>query len=560
MSVSTAPSTNAQRRGPWRWIVALLATALLVVSGSGLVVFAQSGAGESRSAEWVPEGTPILVVGRLDMPGGQQEALAQVLTAFPGFADAATFDMKLSQVLDDAFTEATEGAISYSGEIESFLGGEIGLAMPNVIEAAMSGGDPDVIVGIAITDPVAAESFLTLLTADEDDLSEEAYSDTTIISDGDMALSITDEWILFSQSDELIKASLDTLAGDAPSLADQESYATAAARVPDGHLALAYMDLTSFGDLIDLGLAAAGEAGSELVAQDLIDQLPRDLIAYVAAGPDTITVEAFITPGAESPVIATGESDLATQFPGSTQIYIETREFGSVVKTGLSQLLESIPAEDAQSLAPFEDMLGVDLASYLDFLGDTAVGASLDDSGLWLGIIGDVADESLATTRLDRILSLVRLFGVGADAGISIEEEEVAGTNVTTITLPTEGLTEGSGLPVPIGDTISIAVADGRFLLGTGDFVVNSLELEDVDSLALSPGYADALGDNTDNAGVLYANIGGLMSTIDPLLAFTVPDWAEVRPWVIGLDRFVAVGSADDEVISTRMTLFVETP
>ena len=44
-STTTPPTRPARRRGPWRWLVAGLATLLLVVSGSGLIAFAQTGAG-----------------------------------------------------------------------------------------------------------------------------------------------------------------------------------------------------------------------------------------------------------------------------------------------------------------------------------------------------------------------------------------------------------------------------------------------------------------------------------------------------------------------------------
>jgi hypothetical protein len=558
MSMSPATATTARRRGTLRWFVALLATVLLVVSGSGLVAFAQNGAATSRSAEWVPAGTPILVFARIDMPGGQGEALAQVLTAFPGFADAASFEMKMDEALDSLFLEATDGAITWSGEIQRFFGGEIGLALPNVMDAALTGEDPDILVGIAITDRAAAESFVTLLTTGmADTLTQEPYSGSTIVSADDMALAVTDEWILLSQSADLVKASLDTLAGEAPSLADQESYASAAARIPAGHLAGAYMDLTSFADLIGLGLAATGQAGTDAIAQDLIEQLPQDMVAYIAAGPNTITVEAFITPSAQTQPMLVGETDLATQFPASTQLYIETRQLGAGIKTGLDQVFAAMPEEDLQGLAPFESMLGTDLASFLDFLGDTAIGASLGADGLWLGIVGDVTDETLATSRVERILSLVGILGADPESGISVETEDIAGTSVSTITLPIEGLTAEAGLPFSIGDSISLAVADGRLLLGTGDFVASSLALDDVDSLALSPGYADALGESTANSGVVYANIGNLMTAIDPLMSLMVPEWAEVQPWVTGLDRFVAVGGVDDDIISSRMTLYV---
>ena len=35
-------------------------------------------------------------------------------------------------------------------------------------------------------------------------------------------------------------------------------------------------------------------------------------------------------------------------------------------------------------------------------------------------------------------------------------------------------------------------------------------------------------------------------------------DWDDISPWLAALDRFVAVASADEEVISARMTLYVD--
>jgi len=195
MSIPAA-TTHYGRRGLWRWAVALVATVMLVVSGSGLVVFAQSGAGESRGPQFVPAGATAYVEARMDMPDGQAEALAEFMTAFPGFADAGAFDMKLDEVLDGLVGDMTDGALAYSGEMESFITGEIGLALMDVVDASMSGGEPEMLIGIAVSDRAGAESFIELLTADpETPIVEEIYSDTSIFSKDDASLAVTDEWL-----------------------------------------------------------------------------------------------------------------------------------------------------------------------------------------------------------------------------------------------------------------------------------------------------------------------------------------------------------------------------
>ena len=555
--MSTAAVSTGRRRAPWRWAVALLATVLLVVSGSGLVAFAQSGSGANRGPAFVTESSAIYVVGRLDMPNGQAEALAEFMTAFPGFADSASFGLKADELIDGLVEQATGGALTFSGELESFLTGEIGLTLTNLAETAMSGDDPDILVGIAISDRAAAESFIELMTVGASDATEEAYAGATIVSDGDMAVAVHDEWILASQSADQVKTGLDVLADDAPSLADNEQFQTAWARVPDAHLAAVYMNLSSYGSLIDLGAAAAGsQLGAPVSIEDLIEQLPIDMTAYLAAAPDRLTLEAFITPSEQTPPLAMGESDLASLFPADTQLYVETREIGATLEMALAGLLDTLDEEQVAQMAPIEAMLGVPLTSFLDFVSDASVGAAINSDGLWVGIAAEVTDDATATSRLERVLSLIRLVG-SQGSGISIDEATVEGSTVTTITLPIDDITGGGGMPVDVGDTISLTVANGTLLIGTADFVTDALLQDSVDSLALSPGYVDALGADTANAGVLYANISALLTEVDPLLGLMIPEWADIQPYATAVDRFIAVGNIDD-VISTRMSVIVD--
>jgi len=281
------------------------------------------------------------------------------------------------------------------------------------------------------------------------------------------------------------------------------------------------------------------------------------MVAYLAADTDRLTLEAFITPAAPMDMLAVGESELASLFPSDTQLYVETRELGALLESSLEGLLTTMDEETTQQLAPIESMLAVPLPEFLDFLSDAAVGASLNSVGLWVGIAAEVTDDDTAASRVERLLSIVRLLGAGAETGIAIEETSIGDATVTVITVPTEDLTAGAGLPVDIGDTISVTVSDGTLLIGSGDFVETALTLASVDSLGASAGYTDALGDDTVNAGVLYANVGSLLTEIDPLIGLMVPEWADIQPYVTGLDRLIAVGGIDDEVISTRMTVIV---
>lgn len=557
---SSAVTPASGHRGLWRWGVALVATVLLVVSGSGLVAFAQSGAAESKGPQFVPADAPAYVEVRLDRPDGQAEALAQFMTAFPGFADAASFDLKADQVIDDLIESVTDGAMTYSGEVESFITGEMGLGLTD-LEAAMNGGDPLVIVGIAISDRAGAQSFLDLLLADQvadDDVTEETYGSADIVTDGSTSVAVTDEWILFGPDLDVVKVGVDTLDGTIPSLADSAEFTSAFSRVPPGHLGAAYLNLQSFSSFVDMaGMMAAGQSGMDMPTADLAALLPTDMVAYLAADGDRMTLQAYVTPGEGTPDVAVGDSVLATLFPADTQLYLETRELGTTIETALASVFEMMDEETTQQVAPIESMLGEPLPTFLDFVSDAAVGAGLTSDGLWLGIAAEVEDEATANTRIERLLSIVRLASSGADSGVSVDETTVGDAAVTVITLPIDDTMAGSGVPISVGDTISVSVADGTLLIGTGDFVESALSGASVDSLGASAGYTDALAGETVNTGVLYANISSLLSVLDPMISMMVPEWADIQPYATALDRMIAVGTADDDVLGARMTVIV---
>ncbi|HZW00216.1 MAG TPA: hypothetical protein VFF55_01530, partial [Candidatus Deferrimicrobium sp.] len=145
MSNVPASATTA-RRGLWRWSVALLATVLMVVVGSGLVAFAQSGAGASRGPVFLPSDTSVYVEGRLDMPDGQADAMAEFMSAFPGFADMGSFQMILGEAIDGLVSDTTGGSFSYTEDLAPFMTGELSLGVMD-LAGAMEGSDPDVLMG-----------------------------------------------------------------------------------------------------------------------------------------------------------------------------------------------------------------------------------------------------------------------------------------------------------------------------------------------------------------------------------------------------------------------------
>jgi len=544
----TAPTRN---RGRLRWSVALIATLLLVVSGSGLVAFAQDGAAGSQGPVFAPADSPLYMEVRLDLPDGQGDALAQLLTAFPGFADAESFPTKRQEIIDGLLQMVDDDAEELAGLLSS-LTGEIGVAITSLTPEDATAEEPPMIVGLAITDRAAAESAVVAAT---EGATTETYGDATLLTADDTTVAVTDGWVLLSPEADEVRAAVDTLGGMSPSLASDPEFSAAFGRVPAGHLAAAYIDFQALAPLIEAGISQGGVEMMAMPVGDLIAQLPTDMVAYLFAEPDRLTLEALITPSEAMASVPLGESDLANAFPADTQLYIETRDLGATLAGVIEAAMSASGDQAAEEMAPIEDMLGAPLPEFLSFIGDASVGAGVSPESLWLGIAAETADEAVAQERVERLMAMVQLFAGSSDSGVSVDTQTVGDAEVSVITLPIDSAE--MGLPFDIGQTISVTVTDGKLLIGNGDFVANALTQDESASLGASAGWTDALGDDTTNSGIVYVDIGSLLAQLDPLLSMMAPEWSEMAPYAKALDRFVAVGTAADDVISARMTLIV---
>jgi len=297
------------------------------------------------------------------------------------------------------------------------------------------------------------------------------------------------------------------------------------------------------------------------------------------ADTDRLTLETIVTPGAMAPPQTMSDSDLALSFPADTQIYFETREFGASVEMALDGVAELLAAQEmaegtvdpSDPMAMFADpealfgedspiaaQLGAPLPQLLDFVSDAAVGVGLSSDGAWLGIAGEVNDAAAADDRVDKILGLLTFLTAMDETGTVVVEREMIGdVEVTSITLPLDDALSQGGVPMGVGDTISVALTDDTLLIGLGDFVQSALLAEGTDSLGTSAGYVDALGDQVPNSGVAYVNLGSLLTVLDPMVGAMTPEWAAIQPFAAGLDRIMAVGIGDDDLDGVRIQVIV---
>jgi hypothetical protein len=546
-------SSAPVRPRPIRWAIALLVTVAMLVATTGVVVFAQTGS--SGGPAFAPASSVAWAEVRLDLPGNQEEELSQLLGHLPGFADPAALDAKVNELLDQVVSEASDGAATWTGDVDPWSNRQFGLALLEIPASATGSGatagtgssePPAMVIGIGVKDRTALEARLaTFLT--QEPISTEPYAGATITTVGDASYAVTDEYLLVAPHADDIKASLDVLAGTAPSLAEDAGFAAAAQRIPADRLGAFYFALGALRPLIESQLS--GQPGTE-AALDMLDQLPAWVSGYAQASSDHLTLAFDMQTPASLPVPAMRETDLATRFPADTLVYLETRDLGRTLHTGIEALLAQIPEEDTQQLAQIEQLLGAPLEELLDPVEDMAVGIGLSGGQPLVGVAATLNDPAAAQARATSLLALVRL--AGARSGLTATESEVGGTTVTTIALPAN--TTVMGQPV----TVSVAVADDRLYLGLGDFVEDALTTDGSGSLASSERFQHALAEaGTPNSGMMFVDLAGAQALMESMGAVDDDYQTNVKPWLDTLDYLVVAGTADQDALSGKALLFV---
>jgi hypothetical protein len=173
-----------------------------------------------------------------------------------------------------------------------------------------------------------------------------------------------------------------------------------------------------------------------------------------------------------------------------------------------------------------------------------------------------------AERRIGQLVTFAGLAAMDASSGITVDESEVAGATVTTIRWEDPSAMPMEGMPVPTGVAVQVTVTDDRAILGLGErFVGRVLELDASDSLGADPRYADAVADlgPTSNAGVSWMDLAGtreaLEAALEPMFEFLDPDGlyeSEIRPWLLPLDRAVAVSVLEGELLVQHSALLIE--
>jgi hypothetical protein len=559
-----------------RWHAAALA-ALVTVALSGSLALGQQvspspspgggsiagdvsdGGGEVEGAAFLPARTVAYLEFRGDLPDGQDEALTQVLTRFPGFEDSAGFESTADVTLDAWLADATGGAFSWISDVRPWFGGRISVGLLDYLSVARD--DSSVLVGLEVTDPARAAEFAgrvaDLVTGDVPGaLAEESYEGVTVTSWSDGAYAVGEDVLLVGSGVDEVRAGLDVLAGEAPALASVAGFETALRRVPEARLVAGWADLAALRPILTaLVLTGMGPSRQSLTA--FLDGLALDATFYLAARPDGVIAEVIITPGSGTPETATGEPHLASSYPAGTRLLYEVPAAGETIANAARWSAHLGFPDPGQADAV--EVLALSVEKLTGWLGDTAFGAGTDGGRLWFGLVAEGASDGAADVYVGMVEAALAAAVLerssdpwGPEAPFSVRTSDVDGVAVTTVTIDPEV----RAFSLPIEPSIGIAQDGDRLIIGTPGFVASSLRLDPADSLASDGRYRQALAETGGpNAGHLYLDISGTLEAIEPMLVFNAPGYEEIAPWVQPFDRVTLGASVSEDGVATTTLL-----
>jgi hypothetical protein len=496
-------------------LVVALVTVLGLAAGSvvaGYLLFFSSAS--DRMAGMAPSSTAAYVTVYLQPSTGQQLNLAALIGRLPGFADSASLDEKIDQIIG---TILGDSGIDYATDVKPWLGDQLAVASwPSGDDAA----EPAFVLIADVKDRAAAEASLPELLSAEGEEATSSYGGVEIHVIGLTAYAFVADTVVIGQSAAAVEAVVDVNNG-AASLGSRRDFADAMDRLPADHLAAAFLDLAALSRT-----AGEGEVDGVTTASAALVAQPEGLRLSGYAPID------LDVPPDGAPV---GQSDLADWMPADALASIVVVDAAALLEAAEPLLGSSETGEEAlglldtiRAIAAFG--LGVDLDTDVLPLLDGETGLALTD------ISGEVPsaqlllrpdDPASLQQQLDDLAS--RLADVGAERSMV----ELEGITITVLNVPDIGeisyavVDEVAVLALSPDEVAAVAIArrDGTTLAQTDAyreaFVVagaqeGSEAFADVGAL-VELGLAEEAGVTLDDdARDILSQLGALAITLPP--------------------------------------------
>ena len=587
MSVTVRPTAGMPA---WQMavigIVGILAVGIGVAAGSFLLNARAPAVGSG--AAYVPADAPFYVELRLEPSAGQDTALRELLGRFPPIEgvnlDQPLYDQMVEKV--DQMLAAEDAGVTWAEDVDPWFDGHVAVAVTDLPASAMgTPADPmampevpPTVFLLGVTDAAAAEAGIgRLIAAAEAEDKSLAFTETdhdgvtirSVEGSESGAYALTDDQLILGSDADVVAIALDTHAEGTGALAEVAEMTRLTDTLPADWLLFMTYDLT---DLMADALAEGASASPEIAAafESLLEnQSLRGAMAVSASG-DRIMLDAATDPPTGAFAVENADRGLADEVPADTLYYSDAGNLGTALSAVIEPIKQAVSttAEGEEQIRTAEGALGGDLEELVSWIDDGAIAIGYDGSQPFGGLVLVPNDVAAAERRLDQLATFAGLGALDPSSGITVDEEEVGGVTVTSIRWEDPNADPATMMPMPTSAVVEFAVTDDRAIIGVGDVFVRSvLGLDEADSLASQPRYADAIAEfgGADNAGVVWLDLAGtreaIEATLGPLITEGDPDGiyeSEIHPWLLPLDRFVSVSRLEGDVLVQRAALLVE--
>jgi Protein of unknown function (DUF3352) len=565
-----AGAAPAARRNRTRWLAAGVIVAL-IVGVTAIATLALTGASPASTVVgYVPADSVAYGELRLDLPGDQRQEIGEFLSKFPGFADQAALDSKLDEVLDRLLSEKTDGKQTYTADIKPWFDGELAFAMgplPTDATAIMRpSGDirGRALLLLSIKDEALARAWFTdVLTESGVTTTQETYEGTelTVFTDAEVAaaqaaFALVDGKVAIAGDVASVKAAIDTN-GSSP-LATSDDFEAATAALTGDSIGFMFVDLRT---ILDAALTLTESTASAPPINDAMVGLVPEWAAFqLRVEGDALEMDSAMPHVEAAPGPAQNDANGVAAFaPPSTIALAAANDYGATLVESMD-LYRKDPAM-AEVLEGVDQAAGIlgGLQAAVGWMGDTGLVLADNGDSVEGGVISIPADAAAGRQLLTTLRSFANLGG--AQYGISVREEQHAGTTITIIDLGSAedlaamaGLLGGVSVPddvtseLPDGNVeIAYAAPDGLIVIGSSpDFVKHVLDAGAGQSLADDARYSglvDRVG--AEHTAVSFVDIAAVRGLLEGYLTeeATPAEQAEyeesIKPFLTPFDAFV---------------------
>jgi hypothetical protein len=344
----------------------------------------------------VPATADVIAVANLDPSVTQKVNLLRAVHSFPDYKTDKAITDKFDEVLKDS-------GLSFSGDIQPWLGSEIGASVRLNLKSAADGSTADSPAAFyAVSrDDTKARAMLAKLRASKWAKNyrwkDETYNGITIsvgtptdTSGKTGAYSIVDHVMVLATSSALIHEIIDSDQGRAPRLVDSSDYKATLAGLPSDRLGLVYVNGKSVVGNVKKDLATTPALGLALKNVNDLDAL-QGIGATLSANGDGLLTDVLVkvdqsklSPATREALAHAGRADtLVSWIPKASDAFLSITSINKTIQTLLDQ------SGNTASVKAGTDAIGLTgPAGVLPHLtGDAGLEVSFGQNGLPAGAI-----------------------------------------------------------------------------------------------------------------------------------------------------------------------------